>query len=1030
MKNRSLRFVHSEEEKPSLSPFGQKIFALSLLVMSVLSLQFSDIASLLRNKTVVQPTKQTNKHSITQLAETIAQSPLSFEANTGQFAAPVKYLSRGKGYSLFLTADEAVLSLQADSHHRTALSPKQMLTGQLARKTPAPAVVSEVLKMRVVGGRKDAKISANRMLSSKSNYFVGSDHTKWRVNVPHYGQVQYEDVYQGVDLVYYGNQRQLEYDFVVQPGADPKQIKLAFEGVERTRIDANGQLVLATKNGELRQHAPVVYQDVDGARQMVEGHYVALGTHEIGFAIAEYDQTRALVIDPVLVYSTYLGGFDNETGNGIEADAAGNAYVTGITYSADFPTKNALQQSLRGVGNAWVAKFDPTGRLIYSTYLGGASEDVGFAISADSSGNAYVAGTTDSSNFPITNGAMQTNRGGRFDGFVAKLSANGDNLIYSTYLGGQADDTIGSIAIDGSANVYITGQTLSNNFPVRNAWQPSIKGVSDAYLAKLSADGRSLVYATYLGGAGREAGFGVIADSSSNAIVTGLVYSNDFPTRNPVQGSNGGSVDAFITKFNASGSNLVYSTYMGGQSDDGGYGVGVDSAGNAYVSGFTGSTNFPVKNAFQPQSGGVDDAYVLKLDTAGTLVYSTYLGGSGEDRAFDLAADADGNAYVAGRTESRNFPVQNAVQPAMGSGTSSVAAGNQRFVPNPDSISEKFGRDAKNLLNSESDGGVGVYNQTQPSFPRDGFIAKFAFDGKVIYITFLGGGDEEKIFAIAIDGRGNAYCTGLTASGNFPVKNPVQSSLRGVADAFVVKIADVGNTQATVSAASYVGVTLSPDQIVSSFGSGLALETKAATALPLPTNIQGTEVKVTDSLGVERLAPLFFVSPTQINFAVPNGTADGAARITVWNNGAIVSTESVQIAKVSPGIFSANSSGKDVLAGVLLRVRPDGSQVYENVARFDVLLNRYVPNPIEFGNDQVYLLLFGTGLRYRGGLPTVSANIGGLSSEVVFAGPQGGLVGLDQVNLLLSRNLAGRGEVNVAMTVDGKTTNTTNVFFK
>lgn len=1028
MRNSKSPFYPSKKGNHHLFSLAPQSVWLSLFVILGLSLQVGDSLNVPASQTAKQAVSLSGKLAKDRLAEAIVQSPLSFEENTGQLADSVKYLSRGSGYSLFLTQDEAVLSLQAGKSQRPTLAPKEMLGDQVTRKLSAPVAEPSTLRMRLVGGRKDAKVAAKDLLSSKSNYFIGNTATNWRVNVPHYGQVKYEGVYPGVDLVYYGNQRQLEYDFIVQPGADPKQIKLAFEGVEKTALEANGQLLISTKNGEIRQHAPVVYQEVNGVRQVVEGRYVALGTNEFGFAVADYDQGKPLVIDPVLVYSTYFGGFDNESGNGIEADTGGNAYVTGITYSADFPMKNALQQSLRGVGNAWVAKFDPTGRLIYSTYIGGSSEDVGFAVSADSDGNAYVGGTTDSSNFPVTNGAMQSTRSGRFDGFVAKLSKNGDSLIYSTFLGGQADDTIDSIALDSSANVYITGQTRSINFPLRNAWQSSLKGASDAYVSKLNANGGSLAYSTYLGGSGLEVGYGVIVDNANNAIVTGFVYSNDFPTRNPVQGANGGSVDAFITKFNAAGTGVVYSTYFGGLLDDGGYGVGVDSAGNAYVTGFTTSTNFPLKGAFQAQSGGVDDAYILKLDTAGALVYSTYLGGSGNDRAFDLATDAEGNAYVIGRTESVNFPVRDAVQPRIGTGA--VTATSQRFSSNRVGVAERFGRDAADVLNGQDDSGATVYNQTQPISVRDGFLAKYAPDGKNIYTTFLGGADEEKLFAVAVDNRGNAYCTGLTASGNFPIKNPVQQTLRGVADAFVVKIADAGSTQATVSAASYLGVTLSPDQIVSSFGSGLALVTKAAITLPLPTNIQGTEVRVQDSNGVERLASLFFVSPTQINFAVPNGTAEGAAKITVWNNGAIVSNELIQVAKVSPGIFSANSSGKDVLAGVLLRVKPDGSQVYENVARYDVLLNRYVPNPIEFGNDNLYLLLFGTGLRYRGGLPTVSASIGGASSEVIFAGPQGGLVGLDQVNLVLSRNLVGRGEVNVAMTVDGKTANTTKVFFK
>jgi uncharacterized protein (TIGR03437 family) len=958
-------------------------------------------------------------------------APLSFERNQGQAAAPVEFLARGRGYGLFLQADTAVLALRNPAQPRPSRIPKETLETAAASGAPAePVFPPTVLKMHVVNANPAAQGRVEQSLTSYSNYFLGNDPARWTVQVPHYARVAYADVYPGIDLVYYGQQGALEYDFIVHPGADPAGIRVAFEGVERSYIDQTGALVLQTAAGEVRQRQPVVYQEDQGERRPVAGRYTALGPNEFGFAVAAYDERKPLVIDPVLSYSTYLGGFDNEYGNGIEADAAGNAYVTGLTYSADFPTKAPLQFSLGGIANAFIAKYDASGRLVYSTFLGGAGEDSGFVAGCDASGNVYVGGTTDSNNFPLTSNAYQNSRRGRLDGFLSKLSANGSTLLYSTFLGGTSDDTVNSLALDAANNIYLTGQTLSVNFPTRSPWQNGLKGTSDAFLAKFNTDG-TLAYSTYLGGSGREVGYGVTVDGANQALITGIVWSSDFPTRNPFQAQLGGAVDAFVTKFNATGSGLVYSTYAGGALDDGGYGIGVDAAGNAYVGGFSTSTNFPTQNAFQPTNRGGDDAVVFKLDPAGALVYATYLGGAGEERGFDLAADSEGNAYLTGRTESVNFPVQDALQPRIGTGTATASSrlAESADLVAPRSIVELYGRAAWPFTAETAE--PGLRNQTQPpSAVRDAFIAKYAPDGKVLYATFLGGGEVETAYAIAVDNRGNAYVTGLTASGNFPVKNPAQGLLRGTADAFIAKVADLGDTQKTVSAASYVGETLAPEQIVSSFGSGLATSTRAATGLPLPTNLLNCEVRVEDARGAARLAPLFFVSPTQINFTVPKDTAEGGARVTVWNNGAIVSAETIHVARVAPGLFTANATGKDVLAGVLLRVKSNGQQLYEPVARFDPILNRFVPVPIEFGNDQLYLLAFGTGLRYRGGLPTVSAQIGGLSSEVLYAGAQGSLVGLDQINLVLSPGLAGRGEVNLTMFVDGKSANPITLNFK
>lgn len=1012
-----------------LSPLRVSALFLGLAAIAGSVLQSSDAS----NQQGLQLPAKTS--AVATAKENYFKRPLSFEANQGQAPSAVKYVARGNGYGLFLTGNEAVLALRKMSsqpQHPKERSPFKTSAAitDLKEETAQAAKDTAVLKMRVVGAKSNTQLQAETPLTSKSNYFVGDNPQQWTVNVPHFAQVRYAEIYQGVDLVYYGNQRELEYDFVVKPGANPAQIRLAFEGTQQIALEPNGELVLSTAIGEVRQHTPVLYQTINGVRQPVQGRYVALSHNEVGFEVAAYDSQRELVIDPVLVYSTYLGGSDNDYGNAIEADAAGNTYVAGITYSVDFPTKVPWQFSLRGIGNAFLAKFDTNGKLLYSTFLGGNSEDIGFALAADANGNAYLAGATDSSNFPVTSGAWQTTRRGRLEGYVSKLSPNGDNLLFSTYLGGQLDDTVNSLTLDVSNNVYITGQTLSNNFPVRNAWQTGIKGISDAFLTKLSADGSGAIYSTYLGGAGREVGFGVIADGSGNALVTGLSYSADFPVRNAFQAVSGGSVDAFVTKFNASGNALLYSTYVGGSLDDGGYGIGVDSAGNAYVSGFTTSTNFPTKSAVQAANRGGDDAFILKLDPNGVLGYSTYLGGSSEDRSFDLAVDSTGNAYVAGRTDSVNFPVLDAIQSKIGTGTGAAVVEQSRELRALSRV-EAFGRDGLGLYASEYDPNTSVQNSTQQATAIvDGFVAKYGPDGKMLYSTFLGGGSEERVFAIALDNRGNAYVTGLTASYNFPIKNPAQGSLRGVADAFIAKLADSGNTQTTVSAASYTGATIAPDQIVSSFGTGLANDIRVATSLPLPTSIQNTEVHVEDSLGVDRVAPLFFISPTQINFAVPSATADGAARIMVLNNGAIVSNETIQVARVAPGLFSANSTGRDVMAGVLLRVKNNGQQTFEQLARFDASSGKFVPVPIEFGNDQLYLLAFGTGLRYRGGLPTVNAQVGGVQSDVLFAGAQGSLIGLDQINLALPRSLAGRGDVNVSLSVEGRAANTITINLK
>src|ERR1022692_4291600 len=501
-----------------------------------------------------------------------------------------------------------------------------------------------------------------------------------RSNVPTYGKVKYEGIYPGIDLVYYGNQRQLEYDFVVAPGADPRRIQFALRGSGAKSIsrDTDGDLVLDMAEGQLRWHKLVVYQERDGARQEIAAHYFIKHKNRVVFEIAYYDLRRPLFIDP-LVYSTYLGGSGDDIGQGIALDSSGNAYVTGYTSSTDFPTTSGAFQTSCGRGcgsahpDAFVTMLNPSGSaLVYSTYLGGSSSDYGNGIALDSSGNAYVTGQTGSANFPTTPGAFQTSCGGGCgspDAFVTMLNPSGSALVYSTYLGGSSSDYGNGIAVDSSGNAYVTGVTNSTDFPTMNPLQPTYGGGGDAFVAQLNPTGSALVYSTYLGGSGDDFAYDTAVDSSGNAFVTGITFSTNFPTMNPLQPTYGGNGDAFVTKFNPTGSGLIYSTYLGGSGEDSSNGIAVDSSGNAYVTGGTSSPNFPTMNPLQPTFAGVQDAFVAQLNPTGSaLVYSTYLGGSGDDTGQGIAADSSGNAYVTGQTGSANFPTMNPLQPTYGGG--------------------------------------------------------------------------------------------------------------------------------------------------------------------------------------------------------------------------------------------------------------------------------------------------------------------------------------------------------------------------
>jgi beta-propeller repeat-containing protein len=701
-----------------------------------------------------------------RLIDSYGKLPLQFEANQGQTDEAVRFLSRGAGYSLYLTAGEAVLVLgqpDPDAKRDGHSTPEP-------REAKAPAQAKSVaLRMRLEGAAPTPNVSGRDALPGKANYFIGSNPAKWRTNVPTYAKVHYQNVYPGIDLLYYGNKRQLEYDFVVAPGADPTKIVLGFKGADKLEIDAQGDLVLHVAGNEIRQHKPIAYQEIGKVRRQIDAGHALKSGKRVTFQLAAYDRSRPLIIDPVVLsYSTYLGGSSNDVGRAIAVDGDGNAFVTGNTASLSFPTSSGAFQPAYGAGtNAFITKLNPDGSaLVYSTFLGGSDTATtdGRGIAVDAAGNAYVTGFVNSVEFPITADALQPVRGGQWDAFLTKLNPGGSGLVYSTYLGGSEGDSGSGIAVDTSGNIYVIGNTGSTNFPTTvGAFQTTGGGI---FVTKFHPT-FEFVYSTYLGGDVSSGAMGIAVDTGGNAHVTGITGSQSFPTTpGAFQTSfGGGRRDAFVTKINAAGSALAYSTYLGGSGDEGGSGIALDTSGNAYVTGITGSTNFPTSpGAFQPAVAGgghlfcggfvggfgIGDAFVTKLDPTGSgLHYSTYLGGTGGECAMAISVDRFGNAYVTGVTSSRDFPAT------------------------PGAFQPIFGGDSDVFLTKLNPTGFGL-----------------------VYSTFLGGPGFEVGSGIAVDTRGNAYATGFTGSEAFPTTPGVlQPDFGGrppgpgsINDAFIAKI--------------------------------------------------------------------------------------------------------------------------------------------------------------------------------------------------------------------------------------------------
>jgi hypothetical protein len=644
--------------------------------------------------------------------------PLYFIPNQGQVHKEALFYAKVSRYTLWLTKEELVFESTNEKFER------------------------DVSRLQFLNANKKNEVAACEPSEHRVSYFVGNDPSQWQADIPTSRAVLYKDLYENIDLKIYGVEKEIEYDWVVRPGGRAEDVCFAYKDVKGTEIDREGNLVIESKFGELKHRKPLSYQIIDGKKAEVGVRFKAMGKNEYGFVVKEYDPNYDLIIDPlVLVYSTYLGGCSKDYGINVAVDNSGAAYMVGYTYSYDFPTKNPFQKANHGGYDVIVTKLSSSGKsLIYSTYLGGSQNDYGIGITVDNSGAAYVTGYTYSSNFPKKN-AYQETKGGNYDAFVTKISPSGTSLIYSTYLGGSGPDYGMDIAVDSSGAAYIIGHTHSSNFPKKNAYQGTKGGDYDAFVTKISPSGTSLEYSTYLGGFSEERGFSIAVDNSGAAYVTGYTESTNFPIKDAYQKAEAGSSDVFVTKLSPKGKSLIYSTYLGGLREEQGFRIAVDNSGAAYITGYTESTNFPIKNAYQSTLLGLGDVFVTKVSSSGnSLVYSTYLGGSDDEWANGIAVDSSGAVYIISTTYSTDFPVKNAYQK------------NNR---------------GKN----------------------DVAITELSSSGtSLLYSTYLGGSDFEFGYGLAADSSRAVYVTGDTYSTDFPTKNAFQKTFgRGYTDAFVTK---------------------------------------------------------------------------------------------------------------------------------------------------------------------------------------------------------------------------------------------------
>ena len=963
----------------------------------------------------------------------IEKLPLRFEENRGQAPQAIRFLAQGPNYSFRIEG----------------------IQNSLTWTNPKSGVRASV-ETRFVGANARSFPEALEPLAARTNYLVGNSPQNWHTDVPNYARVRVQNLYPGIDIVFYGNGSRVEYDFVVSPGANPQRINFELSGAERVFIDREGGLVVSTAGGDMRWKKPTLYQEVDGVRRTIGGRFELTDRRRIRFHVDNYDHKRALVIDPVLVYASYFGspsssskGF--EVVRGIGVDSGGNVYIAGTTASNNLPvTPGVLQTAYGGataedhyfVGDAFIAKFTAAGAVSYITYLGGSGDDTATSIAVDASGEVYVTGITDSPNFPTTTGVVQAHFGGFGgnactvfgDAFVAKLNPSGSQLIYSTYLGGSLDDAGVAITVDAVGDAYVAGWTLSTDFPVANALQPKFAGMGgepgkpmcngtpeadtgDAFVAKLNPSATQLIFSTYLGGTMDDAASSIAIDASNNVYVAGNTLSTNFPTtKGSLQTSFGGvdlqnefyhTGDAFIAKLSSSGTSMVYATYLGGRGDDAIGNIVVDRAGTVYAAGSTSSPNFPVTGgAVQSTYGGyftlpflieqnVGDAFVARLNATGTaLLYSTFFGGSENDAAGGIAVDPSGLIYLVGATDSTDFPVTaNAAQ--------SVLAGDDT-------------------------------SQITDYFPvGDAFFAVLDPNLKTpVYSTYYGGSLDDGFAGVAMDADGNVWMAGGTQSNNLKVtQNAFQKSYTGgyvgagsALQAILLKFSTAAVAggpvlSAVTNAASNKAGVVSPGMLFVAYGSNFGPSQLTYAAVDPASGLLSATLAGTSILFNNIPAPLVYLDRNSVAGTVPYELAGQSTVQTVVEvEGQRSAPLTVAVAPTAPGVFSVNFSGT-------------GAAVAFNYVNGQSTLNSS-SNPIPKGSTMV-IYATGEGQTEPAGqdglfsnsvvpkpLASVSVTIGGVAqTNIQYAGSiPGEAPGVLQVNFVVAADTPS-GVQPVAITV-------------
>jgi len=901
----------------------------------------------LKPKTSASPLRPADETAQARVNEAYGKLPLSFEINQWQADSQVKFLARDGDYGLFLSDNKATLRLQS---------------GKYGEK-------SANVSLNLIGANTTPRVEGVDALPGKSNYLIGNNASKWRTGIANFAKVRYREIYRGIDLVYYGNQRQLEYDFVVSPGASPRAIRLSFEGARKIRVDTNGDLILRLAEGELRQSKPVVYQEVNGAKRMVSGRYVVKG-NQVGFEIGRYDQGRELVIDPVLNYLARL-----TPGKRIALDGQGNAYIIADVIS-----------SVNGEKDILVMKLNPTGtQMVYNTILGGRLADTPADITVDAQGNVTLLANSSSPDFPGATGAAS-------GVYALRLSADGMRPVFSALV---ASGEGRALARDAAGNIYVAGtgrlQTLLNALQTTQG---------AGFVARLNGQTQQTEYATYLPAPPID----LAADRTGKIAIVGRGLGNEADSliKNGFQPTSKGSQDVFICRIDpqrVGADSLLFGSYLGGQVEETVNAVAVDANGMIYVTGQTQSPDFPTTPG--AQIAGAGSYYLVKVDPgksgASSLLWATGLGGA---IVTGLAVDAIGNVYITGATFGGIPVTPGALQSGLAGGACLI------FKCTCDLVT----------------GFCPVRCQSfTPGTCSDAFMTKLSADGSAtLYSTYLGTAAEQTYEGandIAVDQAGNVYLIGV---GQLPATTGAFQLTGGSGFLAKLTLGTRSTAVATVSAANYQGPQLASESLAVSF-----LDAFGAGS-------DNLKVKVADSAGIERDAQVFFSGFGQVNFQIPPGTANGDALVSVTSGGALIASGATQIVKIAPGVFSADASGRGLTAAIAQRVKPDNTVTYEAIYRFDPAQNKLVAIPIDFGpeDDRMFLAIFGTGLRFRSSEAAVKVTVSGVEVPVTYAGLQPTFTGLDQINVQLPRTLAGKGEVDVDVTIDGKVANTTRVNIK